>query len=159
MYVIGDRIGHIDAYGVQHEFDGIELPDFVGEVREKLLEQIRKQNRVVNNKVLLLLYKPKYVPEMVGSIHLPEHKIDNNSEYSSNMGMVVSMGKYAFGGQKKYSLFGWGFGKKELEVNIGDWVYFPRSTCYQYKNREIPLVLISDDKILAAMDDPSTIGK
>lgn len=75
-------------------------------------------------------------------------------KYQSMVGLVVAMGPQAYKGTDQ-------FGNRRFEgepwCNIGDFVLFPRYEGLQVTFRDVPLLIVPDDKIIGIVDDPEDV--
>lgn len=78
----------------------------------------------------------------------------SEDKYQSCVGLVVSMGPQAYKGQNadgspRFSEGPW--------CNVGDFVIFPRYEGFQATFRNVPLLIVPDDKIMGIVEDPDDI--
>lgn len=75
-------------------------------------------------------------------------------KYQSCAGLVVSMGPQAYKGNNldgspRFSEGPW--------CSVGDFVAFPRYEGFQITFRNVPLIIVPDDKILSIIEDPDDV--
>lgn len=89
-------------------------------------------------------------PSASKKLYIPDSAV-SNSKYSSNVGLVLSVGKLAYRAEKFRSTGAW--------CKVGDWVAFPRHHGIQMTYRNVPVMILGDDSILFTVDRPQYVGR
>lgn len=83
-------------------------------------------------------------------IYLPE-KAKTDEKYTSTTALVVSQGPACYKGERfKYS---------GRSCKVGDWIVIPPNEGYYTVYRGIPMRIITDDKCLGVVEDPSYVTR
>lgn len=100
--------------------------------------------------VALRLWIPPETRELEGGkkIFLADSYRDER-KFTSAIGLVCAVGPDAYAGERFVRTGPW--------CKVGDWVVFPRYEGNAMSYRDVPMVLLPDDRIIAVVTDPSEV--
>lgn len=131
---------------------GIDLATFN---KQECIDYFKSKVTITGYNVLLLLYKRLTEKVTKGGVILADVSIERQEQdhkYGSYTGLVLQIGPDAFQGKNF---------PNGTNVNVGDWVVFPRAASMQlaYEYNDSDIIIIEDYKIKMVVQEPDKITK